>query len=73
MADNPRATPTAVLAEEVKHYINYQNIMETDDVETAINKSLQIARGDDVVCITGSLYTVGEAKAYFLEGNDRKR
>jgi dihydrofolate synthase/folylpolyglutamate synthase len=73
MADNPRATPTAVLAEEVKHYINYQNIMESDDVETAINKSLQIARGDDVVCITGSLYTVGEAKAYFLEGKDRKR
>ena len=73
MADSPRATPTAVLAEEVKHYINYENIIETDDVETAINKSLHIAREDDVICITGSLYTVGEAKAYFLEGKDRKR
>ena len=72
MADNPRATPTAVLAEEVGHYINYDSIIETDDVETAINKSLQIAREDDVICITGSLYTVGEAKAYFLEEKDRK-
>lgn len=72
MADNPRATPTAVLAEEVRHYINYDSIIETNDVETAINKSLQIAREDGVICITGSLYTVGEAKAYFLEEKDRK-
>lgn len=72
MADNPRATPTAVLAEEVKHYIDDESIIETNDVETAINKSFQIAREDDVICITGSLYTVGEAKAYFLEEKDRK-
>ena len=61
-----------MLAEEVKHYIDDESIIETNDVETAINKSFQIAREDDVICITGSLYTVGEAKAYFLKEKDRK-
>ncbi len=67
MADNPRATPTALLAKEALHYIKQENIIETDKVATAINKSLQIAQDDEVICITGSLYTVGEAKAYFSE------
>ncbi len=67
MADNPRATPTAVLAEVVRQYINDENIIETKDVATAINMAFQIAQEDDVICVTGSLYTVGEAKAYFLK------
>ncbi len=72
MADNPRATPTEILAEEVRHYIDDKNIIETNDVTTAINKAFQVAGEDDVICITGSLYTVGEAKAYFVEEENRK-
>jgi len=67
MADNPRATPTSVLAKEAQRYMNKENIVETNNVTAAINKSLQIAQEDEVICITGSLYTVGEAKAYFLK------
>ncbi|MFZ2330400.1 MAG: folylpolyglutamate synthase/dihydrofolate synthase family protein [Atribacterota bacterium] len=73
MADNPRATPTNILAEEVKNYMDDVNIFETRKVSAAIKKAFQIARQDDVICITGSLYTVGEAKTYFLEEKNLKK
>ena len=73
MADNSRATPTEILAEEVKNYIDDVNIFETRKVAAAIKKAFQIAREDDVICITGSLYTVGEAKTYFLEEKNLKK
>ena len=44
-----------------------KHISETNSVAAAIDKALQIAREDEIIIITGSLYTVGEAKAYFLE------
>ena len=67
MADSPRATPTSVLAQEVTRYIDKEYVLVTNNVADAINKSLTIAREDEVIIITGSLYTVGEAKAYFLK------
>jgi dihydrofolate synthase/folylpolyglutamate synthase len=39
-----------------------------DDLEGAIRKGLSMTKGDDLLCITGSLYTVGEARAYFRPG-----
>lgn len=67
MADNPRATPLPQLYEIVKQYIDEEKIIKTNNVAAAIDKSLQIAQDDDVICITGSLFTVGDAKAYFLK------
>jgi len=37
-----------------------------DDLSLAIEKGLSLTRGKDLLCITGSLYTVGEARGYFL-------
>ena len=36
-----------------------------EDLKEAIDRGLSIASEEDLLCITGSLYTVGEAKAYF--------
>lgn len=36
-----------------------------EDLHEAITKGLSLAGGEDLFCITGSLYTVGEARAYF--------
>jgi dihydrofolate synthase/folylpolyglutamate synthase len=36
-----------------------------EDLNMAIEKGLSLIQGDDLFCITGSLYTVGEARAYF--------
>ena len=37
-----------------------------EDLKEAIAKGLALTRKEDLLCITGSLYTVGEARAYFL-------
>ena len=37
----------------------------TEDISQAIELSIKIAGKDDLICITGSLHTVGEAKEYF--------
>jgi len=67
MANNPRATPTHILAREAGRYISHEKITEKTTVDAAIQESFRIAKKDDVICITGSLYTVGEAEAYFLK------
>jgi len=36
-----------------------------EDLTEAIERGLSLTRKDDLLCITGSLYTVGEARAYF--------
>ena len=36
-----------------------------NDLKGAIAKGLSITQQEDLLCITGSLYTVGEARAYF--------
>jgi dihydrofolate synthase/folylpolyglutamate synthase len=45
---------------------NGKRVEVIDDLKEAIGRSLSMAGEEDLVCITGSLYTVGEAKAYFL-------
>jgi dihydrofolate synthase/folylpolyglutamate synthase len=37
-----------------------------EDLEEAIERGLSIAGKEDLFCITGSLYLVGEARAYLL-------
>jgi dihydrofolate synthase/folylpolyglutamate synthase len=39
-----------------------------EDLKDAIERGLSITKEEDLLCITGSLYTVGEARAYFLPG-----
>jgi len=36
-----------------------------EDLEEAIERGLSLTQKEDLFCITGSLYTVGEARAYF--------
>jgi folylpolyglutamate synthase/dihydropteroate synthase len=39
-----------------------------DDFREAIDRGLSLTTREDLLCITGSLYTVGEAEAYFHPG-----
>ncbi len=41
-----------------------------EDLPTAIERGLALMQPGDLFCITGSLYTVGEARAYLLPGDD---
>lgn len=64
-AKNPRATPPRIIAKEAAQYIDQNKIIVTENIPQAINCALSNSKEDDLICITGSLYTVGEAKKYF--------
>jgi dihydrofolate synthase/folylpolyglutamate synthase len=62
---SPRAAPPQVIAKEAAQYIEQNKIIVTENIPQAINCALSNSKKDDLICITGSLYTVGEAKRYF--------
>jgi dihydrofolate synthase/folylpolyglutamate synthase len=64
-AKSPRAAPPQEIAKEAAQYIDQNKIIVTENIPQAINCALSKAKKDDLICITGSLYTVGEAKRYF--------
>jgi dihydrofolate synthase/folylpolyglutamate synthase len=37
-----------------------------EDLQEAIERGLSLTQEEDLLCITGSLYTIGEARAYFF-------
>lgn len=37
-----------------------------EEFKKAVERGLSLTKGEDLLCITGSLYTVGEARSYFL-------
>ncbi len=64
-AKNPRATPPQIIAKEAEQYIDQNKIIVTENIPQAIRCALSNSKEDDLICITGSLYAVGEAKRYF--------
>ena len=71
-AKSPRATPPQIIAKEAAQYIEKNKIIVTEDISQAINSALSNSKEEDLICITGSLYTVGEAKRYFKIKNQAK-
>jgi len=64
-AKNPRAASPQTIAKEAAQYIDENKIIITENIPQAISYALSNSKEDDLICITGSLYTVGEAKRYF--------
>lgn len=62
---SPRATPPQIIAKEAAQYIDKNKIIVTESIPQAIRCALSNSKKDDLICITGSLYAVGEAKKYF--------
>ena len=61
-----RAASTKALANILKNF-QITNFKTVDDVHKAIHFTLSQARKDDLICITGSLFTVGEAQKLFCK------
>lgn len=65
-SSNPRACPIGQLTDIAKQNISVNKAIIS---EKNISKALEIACGlatkNDLICITGSLFTVGEARRYF--------
>lgn len=64
-AKNLRATPPQIIAKEAAQYIDKNKIIVTESIPQAIRCALSNSKENDLICITGSLYAVGEAKRYF--------
>lgn len=58
-----RAAPPTLLKKALGQNGKRAEIIE--DLNEAIERGLSMTSEEDLLCITGSLYTVGEAKAYF--------
>ncbi len=59
-----RAAPPVLLKKALDRNAKKAEIGE--DLTEAIERGLALTQKEDLLCITGSLYTVGEARAYFL-------
>ena len=68
---NLRAATPQTIAKEAAQYIDENKIIVTENIPQAIDYALSISKKDDLICITGSLYTVGEAKRYFRSKNQK--
>ena len=60
--------------ERLKHIMSMHKVSceVIESVPNAIKKVKKILRPDDLACITGSIFTVGEAKKYFKNESDFK-
>ena len=65
-----RGTDPKILADEIKKYS--KNFVIVDDVKNAVEKGLSIADKKDMVLVTGSLFTVGEARDFWSKEADTK-
>jgi len=58
-----RAAPPSLLKRALGR--NGEKAEIAEDLNEAIGRALSLTQKEDLLCITGSLYTVGEARAYF--------
>ncbi len=69
--DNSRATTAAELLDFTPANIDRENVFLTGSVEEALRKAREISGDDELICVTGSLYLVGEAqKILSARGSD---
>lgn len=58
-----RALDKNLLRREVMNYLPSSKVKMENGVGEALMRALEVAATDDLICVTGSLYTVGEAKS----------
>ena len=61
-SDNPRAADPATTAYRIGE--TNADVVTTESIPEAVDKALAAAGPDDLICVTGSLYLVGEAMTH---------
>jgi len=62
--DNPRSMETEELLKFVPEHFDKNNLIITKTVEEALKSARNISSENNLICITGSLYLVGEAQKF---------
>jgi len=68
---NPRAADPQVLKEMIEGFDTNKTVFVEDSIPDAINQAKSVAKQKDLICVTGSLFTVGEARGYVYHGEKR--
>ncbi len=53
--------------EKFIRFSRHKNVFWCDNVSTAFGKTLKMASKQDIICVTGSLFVVGEVREYMLK------
>ena len=70
-SQNKRETEPNKLKDILEKLNFKKQIIVKEKVTDAVKHALSIAENDDLICITGSLFTVGEARDYFFNKNTK--
>lgn len=71
---NPRSMEPTQIAELLNVFeIDRPEVCVTQSVSEAIDKALSVAEADELICITGSLYVVAEAREHVLDMQKAKK
>ena len=62
--DNPRARPAKEVVEFVPDEVDGKSVFIVDEVVKALEKARKLAGNENLILVTGSLYLIGEIKAY---------
>jgi dihydrofolate synthase/folylpolyglutamate synthase len=65
---NPRAADPQQLKKIIEGFDINKTVIVEDSIPCAIDHAKQLAKQKDLICVTGSLFTVGEARGYVLLG-----
>jgi len=64
---NARACGSTALKDRIKNIGYTKELYAKDSLSDAINHARSLAHKNDLICISGSLFTVGEARSYFVK------
>ncbi len=62
MPDNPRAATLELLQQAATSLVDAQRVSAAGSVKSAISRALEVTPPDGLICITGSLYLIGDAQ-----------
>ncbi len=70
---NPRAAEPQQLQNIIRGFNPKKTVFVEDSIPQAIDHAKQLAKQQDLICVTGSLFTVGEARSYMLQKKRKMR
>ncbi|MDW7652313.1 MAG: folylpolyglutamate synthase/dihydrofolate synthase family protein [Bacillota bacterium] len=65
--DNPRAADPYQVAELARHYLHGAPVVVEEDISRAVTRALSETKEGEALCVSGSFYTISEARDVLLQ------